>query len=359
MHQYPETMKAAVYRKFGGEITINEVADPTPPHNGVVIEVKATGVCRSDWYGWMGNDADIVLPHVPGHELAGEIVAVGKNVKKWKGGERVTVPFVGGCGHCPECQSGNQQVCDHQFQPGFTAWGSFAEYVAVDYADVNLVQLPDDMDYLSASSLGCRFITAFRGVVDLGGIKPGQWISIYGCGGVGLSAIMIARAYNARVIAIDIHDDALAIAKKCGAEACINTTKVDSVSQEVIRISGRGTHVSVDALGHPAIIRDSILSLRKMGKHIQIGLLEKEDVLAAVPMDKIIAHELKIMGSHGMQAHRYPAIWKLMEEGKIDPSILVTDEVNLRQGISILQSMEEHPPQGVAVITDFSYNHEG
>ena len=347
-------MKAAIYQQYGGDIDIRTLPDPSPSENGVVIKVEATGICRSDWYGWMGNDKDIVLPHVPGHELAGEVVAVGKEVKQWKGGERVTVPFVGGCGHCPECGSGNHQVCDNQFQPGFTAWGSFAEYVAVEYADVNLVRLPDKMDYISAASLGCRFITAFRGVVDLGEIKSGQWISIYGCGGVGLSAIMIAKAYDAQVIAIDIDDEALNMAKNCGADYCLNSSKIEEISEGVHHISGRGAHISVDALGHQGIIKDSILSLRKMGRHIQIGLLEKEDVLASVPMDRIIAHELKVLGSHGMQAHRYPAIWELIEKGKINPSLLVTDQVSLQKGIEILQSIDQYPPQGVAVITDFT-----
>ncbi len=91
----------------------------------------------------MGHDPDIRLPHVPGHELAGVIEAVGAGVERWQPGDRVTVPFVGGCGSCPQCASGNHQVCDHQFQPGFTHWGSFAEYVAIQYADINLVRLPE------------------------------------------------------------------------------------------------------------------------------------------------------------------------------------------------------------------------
>ena len=347
-------MKAAIYHRYGGEIIIDELPDPTPSPEGVVVKVKATGICRSDWYGWMGNDGDIVLPHVPGHELAGEVIAVGKNVKNWKGGERVTVPFVGGCGKCPECHSGNHQVCDHQFQPGFTAWGSFAEYVAIDYADVNLVELPEHMDYVSAASLGCRFITAFRGVVDLGNIEPGQWVAVFGCGGVGLSSIMIAKAYGAHVIGIDIDDESLKMAEMCGADYGINSAKVSNVSQEVHHLTQRGAHISIDALGHKEVVMQSVHSLRKKGRHIQIGLLEKEDVNVSVPMDRIIAHELKILGSHGMQAHRYPAIWELIEHGKVNPSLLISNEVNLETGIDILMTMELHPPKAVAVITDFS-----
>ena len=98
----------------------------------------------------------------------------GKQVTRWRAGDRVTVPFVGGCGHCFECHSGNHQVCEQQFQPGFTAWGSFAEYVAIDYADTNLVRLPDEMEFATAASLGCRFVTSFRAIVDQGRVQAGR-----------------------------------------------------------------------------------------------------------------------------------------------------------------------------------------
>ena len=141
-------MRAAIFEEFGQPFTIQNVPDPAPGDQGVVIRVEATGICRSDWHGWMGHDPDIRLPHVPGHELAGVVEAVGKNIRRWRPGDRVTLPFVCGCGTCPQCISGNHQVCDHQFQPGFTAWGSFAEFVAVDYADTNLVRLPDELEPL-------------------------------------------------------------------------------------------------------------------------------------------------------------------------------------------------------------------
>src|SRR5512135_1044371 len=199
-------MRAAIYRAFQGPITIEQVPDPAVPDDGVVIQVKANGICRSDWHGWMGHDSDIHLPHVPGHELAGVIAEVGKNVRRWKPGDRVTVPFAVGCGACPQCLSGNQQICDNYFQPGFTAWGSFAEYVAIRYADTNLVRLPEEMDFVESASLGCRFITAFRAVVAQGRVMPGEWVVVHGCGGLGLAAVMIASAMGANVMAVDIND---------------------------------------------------------------------------------------------------------------------------------------------------------
>lgn len=327
--------------------------DPTPDNSGVVIQVMATGVCRSDWHGWVGHDPDIQLPHVPGHEFSGVVTAVGKQVGKWKIGDRVTVPFVAGCGHCPECHSGNHQVCDHQFQPGFTHWGSFAEYVSIHQADINLVALPDSLDFTTAASLGCRFVTSFRAVVDQGKTSAGQWVAVHGCGGVGLSAIMIANAIGANVIAIDISDDKLELARKLGAVATVNASKVPDVVEAVMDISRGGAHVSLDALGHPVTCFNSISNLRKRGKHVQVGLMLGEHSTPAIPMSKVIAHELEILGSHGMQAHRYDAMFAMMAAGKLAPEQLIGRTISLEQSIEVLMNMDRFEVAGVTVVTEF------
>ena len=233
-------MRAAIYEQFQQPLSIENVPDPRPTDNGVVIAVAACGICRSDWHGWMGNDPDVKLPHVPGHELAGTIEAVGRNVQNFRPADRVTVPFVCGCGTCPECLSGNHQVCDTQFQPGFTAWGAFAEYVAIDYADTNLVRLPDEIDFVTASSLGCRFITSFRAVKHQGKVAAGQWVAVWGCGGVGLAAVMIAKSLGAEVIAVDIADDKLDFAKTAGADLVLNSRTVPDAAQAVRDLSHGG-----------------------------------------------------------------------------------------------------------------------
>ena len=167
-------MRAVVYEEFRLTPEIVSVADPACPPEGVVVAVEATGLCRSDWHGWMGHDPDIRLPHVPGHELAGTVVEVGPDVRAWSIGARVTTPFVLACGTCATCRRGDHQVCDRQFQPGFTHPGSFAELVAIDRADVNLVALPEDLDFDTAAGLGCRFGTAYRAIADLGEVGCGR-----------------------------------------------------------------------------------------------------------------------------------------------------------------------------------------
>ncbi|WP_062790365.1 zinc-dependent alcohol dehydrogenase family protein [Aquitalea pelogenes] len=346
-------MKAIVYESFSAPPQLTTVPDPTPDNSGVVIQVMATGVCRSDWHGWVGHDPDIQLPHVPGHEFSGVVTAVGKQVGKWKIGDRVTVPFVAGCGHCPECHSGNHQVCDHQFQPGFTHWGSFAEYVSIHQADINLVALPESLDFTTAASLGCRFVTSFRAVVDQGKTSAGQWVAVHGCGGVGLSAIMIANAIGANVIAIDISDDKLELARKLGAVATVNASKVPDVVEAVMDISRGGAHVSLDALGHPVTCFNSISNLRKRGKHVQVGLMLGEHSTPAVPMSKVIAHELEILGSHGMQAHRYDAMFAMMAAGKLAPEQLIGRTISLEQSIEVLMNMDRFEVAGVTVVTEF------
>ena len=185
-------MRAILFEEFQGPIQIREVPTPSPVSHGAVVKVEATGLCRSDWHGWMGHDDDIHLPHVPGHEWAGVVAEVGSDVSRIKVGDRITVPFVSGCGTCSYCLEGNAQVCPDQTQPGFSNWGSFAEFVHIDRIDFNAILLPSEISFATAASLGCRFATAFRGVDGRAKLQSGEWIAIFGCGGVGLSSIMIA-----------------------------------------------------------------------------------------------------------------------------------------------------------------------
>ncbi|MBD8494515.1 zinc-dependent alcohol dehydrogenase family protein [Pseudomonas syringae] len=346
-------MKAVVYEAFSRPPRLMSVQDPAPEPHGVVVEVLGTGVCRSDWHGWKGHDPDIQLPHVPGHELAGVVAAVGRDVRKWKVGDRITVPFVGGCGACPECNSGQQQVCHAQFQPGFTHWGSFAQYVGIHQADLNLVALPEHMDYATAASLGCRFVTSFRAVVDQGRVSAGQWVAVHGCGGVGLSAVMIAQAVGANVIAIDIAEDKLQLARSLGAVATVNASQVANVVEAVQDITQGGAHVSLDALGHPTTCFNSISNLRRRGRHVQVGLMLADHSTPIVPMSKVIAHELEIVGSHGMQAHRYGAMLDMITSGKLAPEKLVGKTISLEQSIDALMNMDRFETAGVTVITAF------
>lgn len=343
-------MKAAFYESFKGPVTITQLPDPTPAANEVIIQVKATGLCRSDWHGWQGHDSDIHLPHVPGHELAGVIAAVGNEVYKWKIGDRVTVPFCIGCGTCVQCTNGQQQICDNYYQPGFTGWGSFAEYVRIPHADDNLVRLPDSMDFITAAVLGCRFITAWRGVTAQGALKAGDFIAVHGCGGVGLSAIMIAAAAGAIPIAIDIDDEKLQFAKTIGAAFTVNARHTNNIAEEIQTITKGGAHVSVDALGSRETCSNSIRCLRKQGKHIQLGLMAGSESNPPLPMHEVIAKELHIIGSHGMQAHQYPTMMEWIVSGKMNPDKLLGKIITLEESCAALTDLNSFRNTGVTVI---------
>ena len=341
-------MRALAFSRFGGPLEVRDLPEPAPPPGGVVVRVGATGVCRSDWHAWQGHDPDVVLPHVPGHELAGTVAAVGADVQRWRVGDRVTVPFVCACGTCPRCAAGEQQVCDRQTQPGFTHWGSFAELVALHAADVNLVALPEALSYATAASLGCRYATAFRAVVQVGRVRAGEWVAVHGCGGVGLSAVQIAVAAGARVVAVDVSAGALALAGALGAEVALDGGLAGSVPAAVAEVTGGGAHLSLDALGSPGTCAGSVLSLRPRGRHVQVGLLPEG---ASVPMDRVVARELEVLGSHGMPAHAYPELLALVASGRLRPDLLVTRELALDDAADALRRVGEQP--GIAVLTRF------
>lgn len=340
-------MRAVLFREFGATPELVEVPSPEVTSTGAIINVKATGLCRSDWHGWMGHDDGIRLPHVPGHELAGVVAAVGDAVTRWRVGDRVTVPFICACGRCEQCAAGNHQVCDHQQQPGFTQWGSFAESVAIAEADVNLIALPDDLDFVAAAALGCRFATAYRAVMAQGRVRANEWVAIHGCGGVGLSAIMIAIAAGARVVGVDVSGPSLEAARRLGAETILGAGDVASAVKE---LTDGGAHLSLDAYGSAVTAVNSVRSLRKRGRHVQVGLMTGEHATPPIPMDLVVAHELEIVGSHGMAAHEYPAMLAAIATGRIDPRGLVGRTISLDEAPRALAEMDATPRPGMTVI---------
>jgi alcohol dehydrogenase len=337
-------------RAFSEPLQVETVPDPDPAPDGVVIEVQATGVCRSDWHGWMGHDPAITLPHVPGHELAGVVAAAGPHAQAFAPGDRVTVPFCCGCGRCEPCRHGHTQLCDRDFQPGFTAWGSFAELVAIPRADLNLVRLPDELGFVEAASLGCRFMTAFAAVTEHGRVGAGDWVAVHGCGGVGLSALMIATALGAAVVAVDVDEETLDLARSLGAAHTVDARSTDAAAA-IVGLTGGGAHVSLDALGSAATCASSIRSLRKRGRHVQVGLMLGADRNAAVPMDRVIAHELELRGVHGMAVGRYDALLRLVTSGAVDPGRLVGRTLALEDAGAELAAMGSFAQRGVSVIT--------
>jgi len=323
----PEVMRAVRVQAFGERPSVQAVPVPRPGPRDALVRVEATGLCRSDVHAWRGDDVN-PLPYTPGHELAGTVVAVGAEVRRVAVGDRITTPFVSGCGECDDCRRGDAQVCRRQEQPGFSYDGSFAEYVLVRGADFNAVPLGDDIPFEAAALLGCRFATAFRALVDRARVQPGEEVVVFGCGGVGLSAVRIAVALGGRVTAVDVAPAALELARESGAAVAVAAGGLsdDELVAAVRDVTGGGAHVAIEALGRAATLAVGIRSLASGGRLVQVGLLVADPV---VPMGDVIARELAVLGSHGMAAADYPRLLDLVRAGGVRPERLVARRIGL------------------------------
>lgn len=346
-------MKAAVLEAFNEPLVIKQVEYPKLQPDGVILKLEATGVCRSDLHGWSGHLPVKGLPHILGHEMSGVVEEVGKDIRNFKKGDRVIVPFSQGDGTCPYCQSGHNNICEDMRLVGFHFDGGFAEYIHIPDADFNLLHLPENIDFVTASAMGCRFMTAFHGVVSRGNICPGEWVSVYGSGGVGLSAIQIASAAGANVIAVDIADDKLEFAKQMGAVATVNS-KETNAPEAIKEITKGGANFSIDALGINDTFLNSILSLNKHGRHLQLGMSSNPNGgMTPLPINLILLNELTLVGSVGMPVPEFRQMLQMVERGKIDPGKLVTKQIALDDINEAFEDMTKYSGFGVSVITKF------
>ncbi len=347
-------MKALTIVEFGKPMEVRNFEDPKVTRDGVILKVEANGICRSDWHLWMGDwswaGLTMELPHVIGHEFAGVVQEVGADVRRFKPGDRVVVPFSQGCNSCEHCSAGHSNVCDNQKQAGIDFWGGYGEFVAVPLADANLVPMPDGVDFVDVAALGCRFMTAFHGIVDRAAVKPGEWVAVHGAGGVGLSAIHIAKAMGANVIAVDINDEALQLAESLGADVVINGQGIDA-GAAVQDVTLGGAHVAVDALGIPATFHNAFNSLRKRGRHLQIGMTTNaEKGMIPLPVDLMVQREISVLGSLGMQASRFPDLLRMVGSGVVSPGKLVTNTVGVEEAGRVIESMADYKTTGVTVL---------
>jgi len=355
------TMHAAQITAFRSPIQVDEVPVAAPRADGAVVRVEASGVCRSDWHFWNQDlewiGLNLKLPANPGHEVGGVVEEVGRDVRTIKVGDRVTIPFHEADGTCPECRAGFQNLCDHSIAPGIQRGGGWAQYITVTAADLNCIPLPEGVDSLSAAALGCRYMTAYRAVTDRGRVQPGQWLAVQGCGGVGLSAVQIAAASNALVVAVDVDDRKLAKARDEGAAATINALGLTpvQVGEAVKDATGGGAHVSLDALGRGFTFHQSIHSLRKRGRHVQVGNhLAGGRGQVAIPVDLLTMMEWEIVGSLGNPHPKYAELLQLVAHQKLRPARLVTREIALNEVTDTLERMTRFDTIGFEVITRFA-----
>jgi D-arabinose 1-dehydrogenase-like Zn-dependent alcohol dehydrogenase len=232
----------------------------------------------------------------------------------------------------------------------FRGAGGFGEYTIVSHGDVNLVPLPESLSFVEGAALGCRFMTAFRGVTVQGRIRAGDWVAVFGCGGVGLAAVDIASALGANVIAVSRGREKLDKALELGAVHAI--TAGDNAVQEIQEFTKGGVHTAIECLGTTATWMPSILSLRTGGRLVRLGMTGAEEQgILPVPADLMVMKELTIVGSIGLQARCYPAMLRMVESGQINPSSLVNKQVSLDDVSGVLEEMTDFNTLGYTVLT--------
>jgi propanol-preferring alcohol dehydrogenase len=264
-----KVMKAARVHAFGKPLQIEEVKQPEVVPGSILVKVSHSGVCHTDLHAADGDwPVKPQLPFTPGHEGVGTVAAVGAGVTHVKEGDRVGVPWLHtACGHCEHCITGWETLCDSQQMTGYTVDGGYAEYVL---ADPNYVgQLPANLDFAGAAPLLCAGVTVYKGL-KMTDTKPGDWVVISGIGGLGHMAVQYAKAMGLHVIAVDIADSKLALAKKLGADLTINAATSDPVA--VVQKEIRGAHgVLVTAVSRPAFAQ-GLGMLHKRGTMSLVGL---------------------------------------------------------------------------------------
>ena len=353
-------MRAAVLEEHGEPLTVKDVDYPEPGADQVIVETEACGICRSDWHAWQGDwswiGAGVPEGQILGHEPAGVVSAVGSDVETLEEGDRVAVPFHLGDGTCPHCREGRANNCETVLPLGLSEYsqGAFAEAFPVREANFNCVKLPDDVGFTEMAGLGCRFMTAYHALADRANLRPGDWVAVHGCGGVGLSAIHIADALGAHPIAIDLVDDKLERAEELGARATVNVTEVDSSAQAVQEITDGGADVSIDALGVADTCKNSVNSLGTRGSHVQVGLTTgEEEGQIELPVDIMTMQEIDFHGSFGMPLVRYEELFNLIAQGTLEPDKIIGETLSLEEAPDTLASMDDYGTVGIPVITEF------
>ena len=340
-------MRAAVIREFDQDLSIETVADPECPVNGVVLEVAACGVCRSDFHGWVGGHPKVTRGAILGHEYCGTVVEAGAQAK-FSVGDRVIAPFILGCGDCPNCQTGASNACDSAIVPGFGAPGAYAQYVATPF-DHNLVRLPESMSPALAAGLGCRVTTAWHALTDRAAVRAGEWVAIHGTGGIGLAAMLLAKMLGARVVVVDIVEEKLNHAKQLGADAGVNAATTDAAAA-IRDITGGGAQVSLEALGVEATTNASVECLATLGRHVHVGM-PAGDGRMDINLRAIYSKQLAFYGTRGMPAWKYPSLLDMIERGAVDLNPMVAREVPLSGASGELRAMKGPTSPGTAVIT--------
>jgi alcohol dehydrogenase len=361
-------MRAALLKEFNKPLSIEEVPTPKVGAGEVLLEVKACGICRSDWHLWRGDPSLVAymewsggrLPIIPGHEVAGRVVEVGEGVTNVAPGDVVVAPASSsGDGRtCRFCKEGNSNICEHLWIPGFGTHGCYAQYMKVPAGSVaDLVKVPHTVQPEYAAITGCGFGTAWNALVVKGGVKPGETLLVTGVGGMGQSAVMIALASGAKVIAVDVNPAAAERAKKIGATAAYSHSGdprelAKLVSEEIVKTYGMVDAV-FDTTGNPDVLSAVLPAVRPQGRVLLAGLMVKGKETWPLASDLVVARELTIQGVLMLASQKYEGIFKLLSEGRINLEHVIYRRISLDEVNDAYHALSEYRSPGRFVITKF------
>lgn len=363
-------MKAAIVNAFNGRFEIEDVELAEPIGAEVLVRVKAAGLCHSDLH-LARHDFGTPLPAVLGHEIAGVVEAVGPDVQDFAVGDHVVGSLVQWCGRCPNCLSGRSYQCAHGQELARTpdqparitrngeavtqgyGLGAFAERALIHQNQ--LVRVPDDLPFAQACVLGCGCVTGAGAVLNSANVRHGSTVAVVGIGGVGLNVLNGAQLAGAkRIIAVDIHPDKEALARKFGATDFVNAATCDAV-EEVHRLTEGGVDFSFEAIGLSATIRQAVLMTRKGGATYLIGINDPRDKLDLSVVGELISAQRTItgvyMGSTNTRTD-IPLYAELYRQGRFNLDDLISNRISLSQ-INEAYAAVESGAAARSVITEF------
>ena len=320
-------MKAALYYKDEKNLRIEEVPTPEPGPGEVRVKIAACGICHTDLhYLDHGVSTFKKPPMILGHEISGTVDAMGDGVTGVETGDHLIIPAVLTCGSCENCRRGRENICNHMLMVGNNIDGGYAEYIVVPAKD--LIPLPKHLNLENCSIIADALSTPYHAVVNRGEIKPGQVVSVFGCGGVGINVVQFAVLAGAKVIAVDLSDEKLEVAKKLGAYATFNA-KEEKV-EKVIRKTTGGCDVAFEVIGKPTVMLQAMATLKTGGRFVMVGYSADNLNISAA---RVMYREMDIRGSLGCRPVDYHSIVQLADQGKINLDALIShrypiDEIN-------------------------------
>jgi len=340
-------LKAAVFYEKGQPLKLEDVEDPKIEEDEVLVKVAACGLCRTDIHYLHGVPTFKKPPIILGHEISGTIDKIGAKVENFKEGDTVLIPPVFSCGHCAWCREGRGTICTSQIMVGNHRDGGFAEYVSVPANSI--FHLPANVPLKEACIISDAISTPYHAVVNRGKVKPGESVAIFGCGGVGLSTVQMAAVVGAGVIAIDIFDEKLQMARDLGASETINAKTEEDVAKKVRKLTGGGVDVAIEVIGNPTTIQQAYNAVKWGGTVVVVGYTHKDVTINA---GRMMFREIEIKGSLGCGLQDFPKIIELVSTGKLKVEPLVTHQYPLDQineGFEVLERGEATLIRSIAI----------